>query len=60
MEAQPAALLVREAEQAQLVVVGSRGHGHIAGMFLGSVGHALVHCAPCPLVMVGPDAAERP
>jgi nucleotide-binding universal stress UspA family protein len=55
----PARLLVREAESAQLVVVGSRGHGHIAGIFLGSVGHALVHCAPCPVVVVRPDA-ERP
>ncbi len=57
---QPARLLVQEAEQAQLVVVGSRGHGHIAGLVLGSVSHALVHRSPCPVVVVGPEAAERP
>jgi nucleotide-binding universal stress UspA family protein len=58
VEDSPARLLVRESEHAQLVVVGSRGHGHLAGMFLGSVGHALVHRAPCPVAVVGPDAAR--
>lgn len=50
----PAPLLAREAEGAQLVVVGSRGHGVLAGAFLGSVGHALVHRAPCPVAVVRP------
>jgi nucleotide-binding universal stress UspA family protein len=56
----PAHLLLREAERAQLVVVGSRGHGLVAGMVLGSVSHALVHHAPCPVAVVRPDPAERP
>jgi nucleotide-binding universal stress UspA family protein len=50
----PAPLLAREAAGAQLLVVGSRGHGLIAGVFLGSVGHALVQRAPCPVVVVRP------
>lgn len=52
----PAPLLVREARGAQLLVVGSRGHGLVAGAFLGSVGHALVHRAPCPVAVVRPQA----
>jgi nucleotide-binding universal stress UspA family protein len=51
----PAPLLAREAEGAQLLVIGSRGHGVLAGTFLGSVGHALVHRAPCPIAVVRPE-----
>jgi nucleotide-binding universal stress UspA family protein len=50
----PASLLVREAEGAQLLVVGSRCHGLLAGAVLGSVGNALVHRAPCPVAVVRP------
>ncbi len=42
--------LARE-KQANLVVVGSRGRGHLRGMFLGSVSHALALHAPCPVVI---------
>ncbi|WP_296374256.1 universal stress protein [Pseudonocardia sp.] len=52
----PAPLLVREARGAQLLVVGSRAHGRLAGAFLGSVGHALVHRAPCPVAVVRPES----
>jgi nucleotide-binding universal stress UspA family protein len=48
----PAAALRRAAHRAQLLVVGTRGHGQVAGMVLGSVAHALVHAAPCPVAVV--------
>ena len=39
-------------EHADLIVVGSRGRGHLRGMFLGSVSHALAIHAPCPVVIL--------
>jgi nucleotide-binding universal stress UspA family protein len=51
----PAHSLVEQARQAQLVVVGSRGRGQVAGLLLGSTSQALLHHAPCPLVIVRPD-----
>ncbi|CAM01749.1 nucleotide-binding universal stress UspA family protein [Saccharopolyspora erythraea NRRL 2338] len=53
----PARALVRAAEGADLLVVGSRGHGGFVGTLLGSVSQHCVHHAPCPLVVVRP--AER-
>jgi nucleotide-binding universal stress UspA family protein len=44
--------LLDQAARAQLVVVGSRGHGEMAGLLLDSVSNALVHAAPCPVVIV--------
>ena len=35
-----------------LVVVGSRGHGAVARMFLGSVSDRLVHICPKPVLVV--------
>lgn len=55
----PDDLLLAEARRAQLVVVGSRGRGDLAGLLLGSVSAALVHGADCPVVVVGP-LARRP
>jgi nucleotide-binding universal stress UspA family protein len=48
----PALELLARSEQAQLVVVGSRGHGEFTGAFLGSVGNVLVHRAACPVAVV--------
>ena len=44
--------LLDQAAKAQLVVVGSRGHGEIAGLLLDSVSNALVHKAACPVAIV--------
>lgn len=51
----PARVLVEQSARAQLVVVGSHGHGGPAGLVLGSVGHAVLHRADCPVVIVRPD-----
>jgi nucleotide-binding universal stress UspA family protein len=52
-------VLVRHARGAQLLVVGSRGHGGFAGLLLGSVSQQCVHHAPCPVVIVRGSAAEQ-
>jgi nucleotide-binding universal stress UspA family protein len=45
-------VLVRLAEGADLVVVGSRGLGGVKGLLLGSVSHQVTHHAPCPVVVI--------
>lgn len=52
VEGQPAAVLLREADDAEMVVVGSRGHGGFASLLLGSVSQQMVQHAPCPVVVV--------
>jgi nucleotide-binding universal stress UspA family protein len=54
-----AGALVEASKHAQLVVVGSRGHGVIAGTLLGSVGLQLLHHAQCPVYIARPTARER-
>lgn len=51
-EGHPADVLVRFSEGADLVVVGSRGHGGFVGALLGSVSHHLVQSAHCPVVVI--------
>lgn len=38
--------------QADLIVVGSRGHGRLAGLLLGSVAQKVISLAHCPVVVV--------
>ena len=55
VEGHPARMLVRQAADADLLVIGSRGHGGLAGILVGSVGlHLLAH-ATCPVVVVHGD-----
>ncbi|MER7015428.1 universal stress protein [Saccharopolyspora sp. NPDC000359] len=48
----PTEALLREAEQASLLVVGSHGRGPVRRTFLGSVSHAVVNRAPCPVAVL--------
>ncbi len=60
-EGYPARVLLEAADGADLLVVGSRGHGELSGMLLGSVGlHCVTH-ASCPVVVVrDPQPAGTP
>jgi nucleotide-binding universal stress UspA family protein len=51
-EGAPAATLLEEAQDAELLVLGSRGLGGFRGLLLGSVGQQCAHHAPCPVVIV--------
>ncbi|KMS88129.1 universal stress protein [Prauserella rugosa] len=51
----PVRTLLQQAEGAQLVVVGTRGHGGFTGMLLGSTSQAMVIHAPCPVVVTRPE-----
>lgn len=44
---------------ADLVVVGSRGLGGVRGALIGSVSHAVLHRAHCPVAVVRPRNVER-
>jgi nucleotide-binding universal stress UspA family protein len=56
VEGHPAPTLVQASRGADLLVVGSRGHGEFAGMLIGSVSQHCASNAQCPvLVWRGPS-----
>jgi len=44
--------LIQVAQDAELLVVGSRGRGRVRELLLGSVSGYVTHHAPCPVVVV--------
>jgi nucleotide-binding universal stress UspA family protein len=54
----PAQVLLDAASGADLLIVGSRGHGAFAEALLGSVGQYCVHHARCPVLIVRGEPAQ--
>lgn len=52
VQGRAAQVLVDRARGAEMLVVGSRGHGGIAGAFLGSVSFNCAAHSPCPVLVV--------
>ena len=63
VEGPAAQTLIESARGAELLVVGSRGHGGFVGLLLGSVSQQCAQHPPCPVVILpppdepGPDSA---
>jgi nucleotide-binding universal stress UspA family protein len=57
VEGHPAIVLLEAAVGADLLVIGSRGHGAFAGMVLGSVSEHCVAHASCPVVVIPPNSS---
>ena len=58
-EGHAAPILLAAAKDADLLVVGSHGHGAFTGMLIGSVSEHLVRHAPCAIVVVHCDKPPR-
>jgi nucleotide-binding universal stress UspA family protein len=51
-EGRPGDVLCAEADEADMLVVGSRGLGGFRGLLLGSVSQQCANHAPCPVVII--------
>jgi nucleotide-binding universal stress UspA family protein len=51
-EGQAAEVLIRAARGADMLVVGSRGHGGFARALLGSTSQQCLHHSPCPVLVM--------
>ncbi|MFD7624894.1 universal stress protein [Streptomyces sp. NPDC059851] len=56
----PVPALLREAEEAELLALGTRGHGPVLGFLLGSYGQQVIGEAACPVVSVRAATADQP
>lgn len=63
VEGHPVSVLLDQAQHADLVVIGSRGHSRLTSMLIGATSVAVASHAPCPVVVVrdkGSEAADAP
>jgi nucleotide-binding universal stress UspA family protein len=51
----PAETLIDQSRGADLLVIGTRGHGGFTGMLLGSVAHQAIQHAKCPVLILPPE-----
>jgi nucleotide-binding universal stress UspA family protein len=52
VEGYPAEALIEQSRGAEMLVVGSRGHGGLAGVLLGSVSAKCAEHASCPVLII--------
>ncbi len=52
VEGRPSSVLLDKCADAEMLVVGSRGHGGFSGLLLGSVSGACAEHASCPVLVV--------
>jgi nucleotide-binding universal stress UspA family protein len=58
LEGRAAQTLIKESRGAEMLIVGSRGHGGFAGLLLGSVSQACVAHATCPVLVLHEDGSQ--
>ncbi len=58
-QGQASEVLVKQTDGAELLVVGTRGHGGFVGLLLGSVSQQCAHHAHCPVAIVPPAHVDR-
>lgn len=51
----PAEALIEHSRGADLLVIGTRGHGGFTGMLVGSVAHQCIQHAHCPMLILPPE-----
>lgn len=54
VQGRAAPVLIAASEEADLLVLGARGHGAFTGMLLGSVSQHCVQHSACPVVVIPP------
>ncbi|AMM22687.1 hypothetical protein AX769_21420 (plasmid) [Frondihabitans sp. PAMC 28766] len=58
IEGEAARVLINESRGAEMLLVGSRGHGGFAGLFLSSVSSACAEHATCPVLIMRAHFSE--